>query len=256
MRELDKIKPVKTEFVLYSHENRFAGRADVIGSYEKQLCLIDFKFTRTPKNKSECECELPFLQTAAYACAYQEMTGSKIQDLVIIFGFIPNDNETKPRVQIVKLSLMKKLNYEILIDKFLKEKSKYELVIKVQKKNLDLLTSLDNYKAITNDEIDNPEKLEFTKERNGALFGKIKTIKCCINSIIKDEDENLALRKKAYINDLVLLWTRITFDAWNFANLFVPVCLEKDYYDMPEINESFFENCIRYVTICPITQGF
>ena len=126
MKELDKIKPVKTECVLYSHENRFAGRADVIGSYEKQLCLIDFRFTRTPQNKSESECELACLQTAAYAC--QEMTGSKIQDLVIIFGFIPNDNETKPRVQIVKLSLMKKFNYEILIEKFLKEKSKYELV--------------------------------------------------------------------------------------------------------------------------------
>ena len=133
---------------------------------------------------------------------------------------------------------MKKLNYEILIDKFLKERSKYELVIKIQKKNLDLLTSHDNYKAITNHEIDNPEKLEFTKERNGALFGKIKTIKCCINSIIKDEDENLALRKKAYINDLVLLWTRIIFNAWNFANLFVLVCLEKDYYDMPEIRKT------------------
>ena len=262
MKELDKIKPVKTECVLYSHENRFAGRADVIGSYEKQLCLIDFKFTRTPQNKSESECELPFLQTAAYACAYQEMTGSKIQDLVIIFGFIPNDNETKPRVQIVKLSLMKKFNYEILIEKFLKEKSKYELVIRIQKKNLDLVTSLDKYKAVTNDEIDNPEKLEFTKERNAALFGKIKTIKCKLNSIIKDEDENLALRKKAYINDLVLLWTRITFDAWNFANLFVLVCLEKNYYDMPEINESFFENCIRYVTITkrekdiPLHRGF
>ena len=33
----------------------------------------------------------------------------------------------------------------------------------------------------------NVAKLEFTKESNQALFGKIKTIKC-INNIIKDED--------------------------------------------------------------------
>ena len=86
---------------MFSHEKQFAGRADVIGNYTKQFCLIDFKFTRTPKDKSESDCERPFLQTAAYAYAYHKITGSKIQDLVIIFGFIPNDNETKPRVQII-----------------------------------------------------------------------------------------------------------------------------------------------------------
>ena len=85
MKELDKIKPIKTEFVLFSHDKQFVGRADVIGNYDKQLCLIDFKFTRSPKDNSESDCELPFLLTVAYASAYQEMTGSKIQDLVIIF---------------------------------------------------------------------------------------------------------------------------------------------------------------------------
>ena len=59
-----------------------------------------------------------------------------------------------------------------------------------------------------------------------------------------------------------MLWNRITFDAWIFANLFVLVCLEKHYYDMPDINESFFENCIRLVTITkrekdvPLHKGF
>ena len=42
MKELDKIKPIKTECVLYSHEIQFAGRADEIGNYDKQLCLIDY----------------------------------------------------------------------------------------------------------------------------------------------------------------------------------------------------------------------
>ena len=78
MKELDKIKPLKTECVLYSHERKYAGRADVIGHYEKKLCLIDFKFTRTTNNKSESDYELAFLQTAAYALAYHEMTGSEI----------------------------------------------------------------------------------------------------------------------------------------------------------------------------------
>ena len=157
---------------------------------------------------------------------------------------------------------MKKFNYENLLEKFLKEKTKYDLVIEVQKKNLILQTSLQKYKTLSNDEFDKSEKSEFIKERNQLLFGKIKTIKCKLNSIITDDNNELALRKKAYINDLVLLWSRITFDAWNFANLFVLVCLEKNYHDMPEINESFFENCIRMVTITereknvPLHRGF
>ena len=72
MKELDKIKSIKTQCVLISHEKQFAGRADVIGDYDKQLCLIDFKFTRTPKDKSESDCELPFLQTAAHAFIWED----------------------------------------------------------------------------------------------------------------------------------------------------------------------------------------
>ena len=90
------------------------------------------------------------------------------------------------------------------------------------------------------------------------LFGKIKTI----NSLIIDEDGDLAIKKNVYINDLVLLWTRITFDGRNFANLFVLVCLERKFYDMPEIHASFFDNCIRMVTTVkrekdvPMHRGF
>ena len=90
------------------------------------------------------------------------------------------------------------------------------------------------------------------------LFGKIKTI----NSLIIDEEGDLAIKKNVYINDLVLLWTRITFDGRNFANLFVLVCLERKFYDMPEIHASFFETCMRMVTTIkrekdvPIHRGF
>ena len=82
MKELDKIKPLKTECILYLHERKYAGRVDAIGNYDKKLCLIKF---RTTNNKSESDGELAFLQTAAYAyvLAYHEMTGSKIQDLVL-----------------------------------------------------------------------------------------------------------------------------------------------------------------------------
>ena len=43
--------------------------------------------------------------------------------------------------------------------------------------------------------IESFEKMEFTIERNDVIFGRIKTIKCKLNSIIKDEDEILALKK-------------------------------------------------------------
>ena len=55
-------------------------------------------------------------------------------------------------------------------------------MIEIQKKISNLQTTLEKYKAISNEEINNPEKSEFIKERNQVLFGKIKTIKFKINS--------------------------------------------------------------------------
>ena len=44
---------------------------------------------------------------------------------------------------------MKKLNYDNLIEKFSKEKNKYNQVIELQKKISNLQTSLEKYKAIS-----------------------------------------------------------------------------------------------------------
>jgi ATP-dependent exoDNAse (exonuclease V) beta subunit len=81
--ELRKInKFVCSEEVLYSRELKIAGRVDTIGEYSNVLSIIDYKTSRRPK-KSEWIVDY-FLQTCLYSLCWQEMTGEKALQLVLL----------------------------------------------------------------------------------------------------------------------------------------------------------------------------
>lgn len=70
------------EAPLVSHDLRIAGRVDCIASYDGELAIIDFKTTGQLKKKEYLE--KYFVQEAAYAYMYYEMTGVEVDKLVTI----------------------------------------------------------------------------------------------------------------------------------------------------------------------------
>lgn len=82
---IDKINNIRAlEVPLYSKILGLAGRVDCIGEYNKELCVIDFKGSTKTKNKDDIENY--FLQAAAYALMWQDMTGEKCNKICIIIG--------------------------------------------------------------------------------------------------------------------------------------------------------------------------
>lgn len=82
---LDKIDNIHAlESKLYSDHLRVAGTVDCIAEYDGKLSVIDFKTSRRIKAKED----IPgyFIQTAAYAIAFEERTGIPVSRLVIIMG--------------------------------------------------------------------------------------------------------------------------------------------------------------------------
>lgn len=82
---LDKIDNIHAlESKLYSNYLQVAGTVDCIAEYERKLSVIDFKTSRRIKTKDE----IPgyFIQTSAYAVAFEELTGIPVSRLVIIMG--------------------------------------------------------------------------------------------------------------------------------------------------------------------------
>lgn len=87
---LDKIDNIHAlESKLYSDHLQVAGTVDCIAEYEGRLSVIDFKTSRRIKTKEE----IPgyFIQTAAYAIAFEERTGIPVSRLVIIMGVDDED---------------------------------------------------------------------------------------------------------------------------------------------------------------------
>ena len=72
------------EAFLYCDELETAGQVDVIGEYEGKLSIIDFKTSRKPK-KVEWITNY-FMQCSFYAKAFEERTGVKIEQGVILIG--------------------------------------------------------------------------------------------------------------------------------------------------------------------------
>lgn len=72
------------ECALYSDRLKVAGRCDTIAEYNGVLSIIDYK--TSSKLKSEEHIQDYFLQATFYAMAYYELTGIKINQIVIIIA--------------------------------------------------------------------------------------------------------------------------------------------------------------------------
>ena len=70
------------EITLYSDKYKVAGRADLIANYQHQLSIVDFK-TSTNERKDSYN-ENYYIQTAAYAEMFEELTGTPINQIVIL----------------------------------------------------------------------------------------------------------------------------------------------------------------------------
>ena len=67
---------------LYSKQLGVAGTVDCIAEYDGELAVIDFKTAAAPKPRDWIDGY--FVQAAAYACMYYELTGISVKQLVII----------------------------------------------------------------------------------------------------------------------------------------------------------------------------
>lgn len=94
---LDDIENIHClETPLYSDFLQVAGTVDCIGDFQGRLSVIDFKTSSKPKDRDDIHNY--FMQTAAYAVAFEERTGIPIGRLVIIMA-VDNDD---PRLFIEK----------------------------------------------------------------------------------------------------------------------------------------------------------
>ena len=80
---LNKIKNVfGVEPKLFSEEMGLAGTADLVAEYNGKISIIDYK-TKRSKQRKEWMHDY-FIQTAAYAKMWEELTGKPIEQLVIL----------------------------------------------------------------------------------------------------------------------------------------------------------------------------
>lgn len=70
------------ELILYSKSLSIAGTADCIAEYDGVLSVIDYKTKRKPQQ--EAWLEDPFIQATAYALMFEELTGIKVPQIVIL----------------------------------------------------------------------------------------------------------------------------------------------------------------------------
>ena len=82
LKKIDNIHSL--EGSLYSKELGIAGTVDCIAEYEGELSVIDFKTSKAPKPREWIDGY--FVQAAAYACMYYELTGVAVKKLVIIMA--------------------------------------------------------------------------------------------------------------------------------------------------------------------------
>ena len=81
--ELDKIDNIHAlEVPLWSETMMMAGRVDCVAEYDGKLSVIDFKGSTKPKDKKDIDNY--FLQATAYAVAWQERTGQRIDNFAVL----------------------------------------------------------------------------------------------------------------------------------------------------------------------------
>ena len=101
---------------LFSEELGVAGTVDCIAEYNGELSIIDFKTAEKPKPRDWIENY--FVQAAAYACMFYELTDIPVKKLVIIMTC--ENGEVKVYEEYDKKTYMQKLiKY---IEKFITEK--------------------------------------------------------------------------------------------------------------------------------------
>ena len=84
-QHLDKIDNIHAlESKLYSDYLQVAGTVDCVAEFDGRLSVIDFKTSRRLKSRDDIHGY--FIQTAAYAVAFEERTGIPVSRLVIIMG--------------------------------------------------------------------------------------------------------------------------------------------------------------------------
>ncbi len=98
------------ELVLYSDKYKVAGRTDLIAEYKNELSIVDFK-TSTSERKDSYN-ENYYIQTAAYAEMFEELTGQPINQIVILV--VTEDG-------IVQEFIKDKKNYIPLLEETLEE---------------------------------------------------------------------------------------------------------------------------------------
>ena len=90
---------------LYSSELGVAGTVDCIAEYKGELAIIDFKTAEKPKPVDWIENY--FVQAAAYACMFYEITDIPVKKLVILMTCA--NGEVKVYEEYDKMKYMKKL---------------------------------------------------------------------------------------------------------------------------------------------------
>ena len=95
--QIDNIHLLET--IMYSPKLTIAGQVDCIAEYNGKLSVIDFKTAN--KERQESWIENYFLQTTAYSMMYEELYGTKIEQLVILIAgedgtMVPFIKERKP----------------------------------------------------------------------------------------------------------------------------------------------------------------
>jgi ATP-dependent exoDNAse (exonuclease V) beta subunit len=83
--ELNRINNIYAlEGSLYSKQLGIAGTVDCIAEYNGELAIIDFKTSKKPKPREWIEHY--FVQAAAYACMFYELTDIPVKKLVILMA--------------------------------------------------------------------------------------------------------------------------------------------------------------------------
>ena len=86
-----------TEYPVWSHKLRTAGRTDLFASWKSKPAIIDFK--TTSKTKREEWIENYFVQASAYAIMTEEILGceGKIQDIIVCIASVESEAQVFER---------------------------------------------------------------------------------------------------------------------------------------------------------------
>lgn len=104
LNKIDKIHALESS--LYSLRLGIAGTVDCIAEYNGELAIIDFKTSKKPKPRKWIDHY--FVQAAAYACMFYELTGITVKKLVILMAC--EDGSCEVYEEYDKMKYIKKLS--------------------------------------------------------------------------------------------------------------------------------------------------